>query len=44
MGAHSLEGKRAAITFPCSLKTGLFEGRAADHQELVGRVHELQLL
>lgn len=44
MRADSLEGKRAAVTFPCGLKTGLFEGRAADHQELVGCVHELQLL
>lgn len=43
-GMDSLEGKSAAITFPGGLKTGLLERRAADQQELVGRVHELQLL
>lgn len=42
--SDSLEGKSAAVTFPGGLKTGLFERRAADEQELVGRVHELQLL
>lgn len=40
----SLESKSAAVASPRGLKTGLFERRAADQQELVGRVHELQLL
>lgn len=43
-GQDSLESKSAAVTSPSALKTSLFEGRAADQQELVGGVHELQLL
>lgn len=43
-GRDSLESKSAAVTSPSGLKTSLFEGRAADQQELVGGVHELQLL
>lgn len=43
-GRDSLESKSAAVTSPSGLKASLFEGGAADQQELVGRVHELQLL
>lgn len=32
------------MKFPCSLKTSLFERRAADQQELMRCVHELKLL
>lgn len=41
---YSLESKGAAIQFPGYLKTSLFGWGAADQQELVRRVHELQLL
>lgn len=41
---YSLESECAAIKFPSCLKTGLFERRAADQQELMGCVHELKLL
>lgn len=44
MKSNLLEGKSAAVTFPCRLETGLFGWRVADEQELVGCVHELQLL
>lgn len=44
LGRDSLESKSAAVTSPSGLKASLFERRAADQQELVGRVHELQLL
>lgn len=41
---YLLKSKGAAMKFPCSLKTSLFERRAADQQELMRRVHELKLL
>ena len=41
---NSLEGKRAAKVILGSSEVGLFGRRAAEQQELMWRVHELQLL
>lgn len=42
--SDSLEGKGAAVQLLGSAETGLLGWRAAQQQELVGGVHELQLL
>lgn len=41
---HSLEGKSAAVELLGSAKASFLGWGAAEQQELVGRVHKLQLL
>lgn len=43
-GTDSLEGEGAAVKLLGSAETGFLGWRAAEQQELVGGVHELQLL
>lgn len=40
----SLKSERAAVEFSGGAEAGLFGGRTAEEQELMGGVHELQLL
>lgn len=40
----SLKSERAAVEFSGSAEAGLFGRRTAEEQELMGGVHELQLL